>query len=107
MIYLKTIIKRDNPVKPVHSPSQTCRGLCESSASRDESNSPEKITAEISCQSIGALILTESIMIRAINAPAPTEWIDIFHQKFIRVTATEINRRAKINDLKKKGRGKL
>ena len=42
----------------------------------------------------------------AVSAPAPTEWIDIFHQKLITVTIRERKKAAKINDLRKAGTGK-
>jgi hypothetical protein len=51
--------------------------------------------------------LRESIRIRLISAPAPTEWSEIFHQKFITVAMSERKAAEKINDFKNRGIGNL
>ena len=39
----------------------------------------------------GVCIFMERIIIREVRAPAPAEWIEIFHHKFITVTAIARN----------------
>jgi len=60
---------------------------------------PAEIIAAISNHGRGVCIFIERIAIRAKSAPAPTEWIEIFHQKFISVTAITNSADASIKDL--------
>lgn len=63
--------------------------------------------AGIRYHSSGVSILRESIIIRAMRAPDPTECNEIFHRKFIIVTNNDNNAVAKIYDLKNTGIGNL
>jgi hypothetical protein len=51
----------------------------------------------------GVCILTERANIVAVRAPAPTAWIEIFHQKLIMDTIIESTEVAKMNDFRKNG----
>jgi hypothetical protein len=103
---LKKIIKRASPKNPVRKPVQTCWGLCEFNFNLEERISPAIIITATRYQTRGEYILSERSKTNAVRAPAPAEWIEIFHQKLFKVTKRETKQVAKINDLRKTGSGK-
>ena len=57
------------------------------SFNREERISPVIRMTEIRNHVRGAIIFRERTITIPASAPAPTEWSDIFHQKFMMVTA--------------------
>jgi len=90
-------------MKPVKYPIQTCEGTWEFSFNLAESTAPlTRITAS-RYQVSGVCILKVSDTTVAVRAPAPTAWIEIFHQKLIIDTTMATTDVANMKDFRKKG----
>ena len=73
----------------------------------DDRISPPAIITEIKYPERVVCILKESKSTIAIMAPAPTEWMEIFHHKLMTVTTRTRKDPVKINDFRKTGIGNL
>ena len=90
-------------MKPVRYPIHTWDGLWEFSFNLAERITPLTRITVSRYHVSGVCILKARATTVAVRAPAPTEWIDIFHQKLIIDTIIATTEVAKMNDFRKKG----
>jgi hypothetical protein len=92
-----------NPARPVKNPRCTWVVSWVLSFNREESISPAIRISGIRYQKRGTPIFNERMITIPVNAPAPTECREIFHQKLMTVTINVRKDIEKMNAFKNSG----